>query len=88
MLGPLAAPVGSSYRSLFLDIGALGGAIGAIPFGPRVLGVGVGEGMVAAEILSQRPEATVLGIDLSPNVGRLFEGDRSRIDFRTISTRS
>ena len=76
----------SAYRSLFVDIGALGDSIDAISFGPRVLEVGVGDGMVASEIISRRSDATVLGIDLASNLGGLVEGDRDRVTFRTIST--
>lgn len=86
ILGPIEAPVSAAYRSLFVDIGALGGAIDAIPFGSRVLEVGVGDGMVASQVVSRRPAASVLGIDLVSDPGRLFEGDRNRVTFRTIST--
>lgn len=85
-LGAMEAPVSAAYRSLFLNVGALGTAIDTIPFGPRVLEVGVGDGMIAAQILSHRPSATVLGVDLASNLGGLFDGDRSRVTFRTIST--
>jgi len=51
-----------------------------------VLEVGVGDGMIASQILSRRTDTTVLGIDLAEHPGGLFEGDRSRVEFRTIST--
>ena len=85
-LGPVEAPISSAYRSMFVSITSLGEELARVPFGPRVLEVGVGDGMVAAQILSRRTDATVLGIDLAENPGGLFEGDRSRVTFRTIST--
>ncbi len=86
LLGPVEAPISSAYRSMFVSITSLGEELARVPFGPRVLEVGVGDGMVAAQILSRRTDATVLGIDLAENPGGLFEGDRSRVTFRTIST--
>lgn len=86
MLGPIEAPISSAYRSMFINIGDLGKAMEAVPFGPRVLEVGVGDGMIASQIIGRRPEATVLGIDLAENPGSLFEGDATRAQFRTVST--
>jgi len=86
MLGPIEAPVSSAYRSIFINIGELGKAIDAVPFGRRVLEVGVGDGMITSQIIERRADASVLGIDLAENPGSLFEGDRSRAEFRTIST--
>ena len=71
---------------MFINVGELGKAIDAVPFGSRVLEVGVGDGMIASQIVERRPDASVLGIDLAQNPGSLFEGDRSRVEFRTIST--
>jgi len=71
---------------MFINIGELGKAIDAVPFGRRVLEVGVGDGMIASQIIERRPDTSVLGIDLAKNPGSLFEGDRSRVEFRTIST--
>lgn len=86
MLGPIEAPISSAYRSMFINVGELGKAIDAVPFGSRVLEVGVGDGMIASQIIERRPDASVLGIDLAENPGSLFGGDRSRAEFRTIST--
>lgn len=86
MLGPIEAPISSAYRSMFINIGDLGKAMAAVPFGPRVLEVGVGDGMIASQIIGRRPDATVLGIDLAESPGSLFEGDHQRVEFRSIST--
>jgi demethylmenaquinone methyltransferase / 2-methoxy-6-polyprenyl-1,4-benzoquinol methylase len=47
----------------------------APPAGARVLDVATGTGMVAAELLSQRPDCTVVGIDQSPE---MLAGARAR----------
>jgi ubiquinone/menaquinone biosynthesis C-methylase UbiE len=86
MLGPVEAPISSAYRSMFINVGQLGDVMAAVSFGPRVLEVGVGDGMIATQITTRRPDATVLGIDLAQNPGSLFEGDPTRAQLRTIST--
>ena len=86
MLGPVEAPISSAYRSMFINVRQLGEVLTAVPFGPRVLEVGVGDGMIASQIITRRPDATVLGIDLAENPGSLFYSDRSRVHFRCVST--
>ena len=86
LLGPIEAPISSAYRSMFINVRDLGAAITEVPFGPRVLEVGVGDGMIASQVISRRNDATVLGIDLAENPGSLFEGDRARVQFRSVST--
>lgn len=86
MLGPVEGPISSAYRSMFINVGDLGKAMTAVPFGSRVLEVGVGDGMIASQIIGRRPDATVLGIDLAGNPGSLFAGDHLRVEFRSIST--
>jgi len=71
---------------MFINVGQLGEVMAAVPFGPRVLEVGVGDGMIASQIIGRRPDVTVLGIDLAENPGSLFEGDPQRVKFRSIST--
>jgi 2-polyprenyl-6-hydroxyphenyl methylase/3-demethylubiquinone-9 3-methyltransferase len=71
---------------MFVNVGQLGEVLAAVSFGPRVLEVGVGDGMIATQITTRRPDATVLGIDLAANPGSLFKGDSTRAQFRTIST--
>lgn len=86
ILGPIEGPISSAYRSMFVNVGQLGEVLAAVSFGPRVLEVGVGDGMIATQITTRRPDATVLGIDLAANPGSLFKGDSTRAQFRTIST--
>jgi len=86
ILGPVEGPISSAYRSMFVNVGQLGEVLAAVSFGPRVLEVGVGDGMIATQITTRRPDATVLGIDLAENPGSLFKGDSTRAQFRTIST--
>ena len=82
-LGPIEAPVAKAYRGIFVDIDALGDAIASFDLGRRVLEVGTGGGTVAAQIVARRPDVHLLGIDLIDDPGQHFDGDRSRVEFRT-----
>src|SRR5579864_9769869 len=67
---------------------ALEFAIGSLP-GDRidVLDIGCGIGWSSFEIARNRPEANVLGIDLSPRLlanGRVLFGDEPRIRFEAM----
>lgn len=86
VLGPLEGPLSRTYRAVFLDVSSLGEELVSFDFGPRVLEVGVGDGLVAAQIVGRRPDVRLLGIDLIDSPGRHFDADRSRVEFRTWST--
>jgi 2-polyprenyl-3-methyl-5-hydroxy-6-metoxy-1,4-benzoquinol methylase len=69
------------YRSVFVDLDRLVDVIGADVDPRRVLEVGCGEGAVTSRLACSFPRATILAIDLTPRVGRLFRGDSSRVSF-------
>lgn len=85
-LGPVERPISSAYRAMFLDVAALGREMCSVPFGPRVLEIGVGDGLVAAQLVARRPDVEVLGIDLIDAPGTLYDADSSRVEFRTQTT--
>ncbi len=85
LLGPLERPAAWAYRSLFVDLESLVRQIGAwMPQSDalRILEVGCGEGMLTELLALEYPGAQIEGIDITPRVGRMFEGDRSRVVFR------
>ena len=74
--------VAGVYRSLFVDLDAYGRQIGAmIPQANRILEVGCGEGAVTERLARHYPDADILAIDVSPNVGRLFQGCADNVMF-------
>jgi 2-polyprenyl-6-hydroxyphenyl methylase/3-demethylubiquinone-9 3-methyltransferase len=82
MLGPLERPVSEVYRGTFVDITAFVEQIKHWVPASKILEVGCGEGAVTERLVKAYPNASITGIDISPRVGRMFQGDRSRVTFR------
>jgi 2-polyprenyl-3-methyl-5-hydroxy-6-metoxy-1,4-benzoquinol methylase len=85
LLGPLEKPISLAYRSVFIDLGVLVERIKCwLPDSEvsRILEVGCGEGMLIELLAKAYPLARITGIDITPRIGRLFEGDADRVTFR------
>ena len=82
-IGPLEPVAIRFYRSLFIDLEAVATFTAeAAPDAKSILEIGCGDGAMAAALLRQMPEAHLLGIDPgTPSPGRMFDGDRSRVEF-------
>ncbi|HEY4023509.1 MAG TPA: class I SAM-dependent methyltransferase [Pseudonocardiaceae bacterium] len=53
----------------------------------RILEIGCGDGAMVAALRRMLPKAEVVGIDpAAPSPGRMFDGDRTGVEFRPIST--
>jgi 2-polyprenyl-6-hydroxyphenyl methylase/3-demethylubiquinone-9 3-methyltransferase len=88
-MGSLEAPLAALYRSFFIDLAGFAELVASTnaPGGaPRVLEVGCGDGLLAARLLDALPTATLVGIDIAPEPGRLFDGDRTRAQFRSMTS--
>lgn len=87
MLGPLERPASEIYRGLFVDHPALVCQIKHWVPASKILEVGCGEGSMTERIVKTYPNAYITGIDITSRVGRMFQGDLSRVTFRqqTIS---
>jgi len=77
-----------TYRHAFIDLDSLAETVGSVvPGARRVLEIGCGDGAMAAALCRALPDIELLGIDPGlPVPGRMFEGDRARAEFRTITT--
>ncbi|MBR0674347.1 methyltransferase [Neoroseomonas soli] len=72
-----------AYRRIFVDLDDLIAIICAKhPTASHVLEVGCGEGALAERLVTAYPRAEILGVDVSPRIGRLYRGDPSRVEFR------
>jgi 2-polyprenyl-3-methyl-5-hydroxy-6-metoxy-1,4-benzoquinol methylase len=78
--------VSSLYRSLFVDLWLAVKEIEAISSPKTILEIGCGEGSLTELLARCYPNAYILATDITPQVGRLFEGDRSRVTFMQKST--
>lgn len=83
MLGPLERPISNIYRGIFIDLETLVQRIHKwTPSASSILEFGCGEGAVV-EILPQTfPLSHITGIDISPRIGRMYQGDTQRVVFK------
>jgi 2-polyprenyl-3-methyl-5-hydroxy-6-metoxy-1,4-benzoquinol methylase len=73
--------VSGLYRRLFVDLWLAVKEIEAISSPKTILEIGCGEGALTEVLARCYPKAHIVGTDISPQVGRLFEGDRSNVTF-------
>jgi len=85
-MGPFERSGTSAYRRLFVDLDAVARRMRRLAPAASVLEVGCGEGMYTECIASHYHDATITAIDVSDRVGRLFKGDRRRVEFRVETT--
>src|SRR5438270_6458336 len=81
-LGPLERPVANLYRRYFIDLGRLAQQIRGATRARRILEVGCGEGALVEQLKEQFPESSITGIDITPRIGRLYQGDRSNVTLK------
>lgn len=82
MFGPYEKPVSEAYRSIFVNLDSFVTQIQKWAAASRILELGCGEGAVIERLVKAYPGADITGIDVSPRVGRLFQGDNSRVTFK------
>jgi 2-polyprenyl-3-methyl-5-hydroxy-6-metoxy-1,4-benzoquinol methylase len=76
LFGPYEREVAEAYRRIFIDLDAFAGLISTwVPRAQRILEVGCGEGAMTERIARTYPDASVMAIDIAPNIGRLFRED-------------
>lgn len=85
-LGRFETPVADAYRAAFINLDDLVDTIASLANPVRVLEVGCGDGQVANRVCMAWPTASYLGVDVAPEPGRRYVGDRSRVTFRTATT--
>lgn len=87
-LGRLEVPVSDFYRRRFVDLDSCARLLAGAVDASSILEIGCGDGQLAGPLLSRFPDARYTGIDVAPDVGRLFRGDRSRAQFRSVDSRA
>ncbi len=82
LFGRYESGVAEAYRRIFVDLDDLARIIGAwVPQAKKILEVGCGEGAMTQRIVRTYPTASVTAIDITPNLGRLFQGPTSTVTF-------
>ena len=87
-LGRFEAPVSDFYRSRFIDLDSCARFLAATVEAESILEVGCGDGQMAEKLVDRFPTATYSGIDVAPDVGRLYRGDPARASFMSIDSRA
>ncbi|MBS1240017.1 MAG: putative 3-demethylubiquinone-9 3-O-methyltransferase [Proteobacteria bacterium] len=82
MFGRHERQIAELYRSIYIDLDSYIEVISNWISSPRrILEVGAGEGAVTERLAQAFPDAEILGIDIMPAVGRLYEGPVGKVRF-------
>lgn len=84
-LGRFETPAAEAYRSAFFSIQDFARQLAkSVPSARRILEIGCGDGSVANTLVKTYPGVDYVGIDISPEPGRRFGGNRSKAQFHSI----
>ncbi len=82
MFGRHERRISEAYRSIYVDIDAFVELTCRWkPDAKRILEVGCGEGAVTQRLRAAYPEANITAIDITPRIGRQYQGSRERVRF-------
>jgi len=82
MFGPYEHFISEAYRAVYLDVDAFVSLMRQWkPDAIRILEVGCGEGAVTQRLKAAYPDATITAIDITPRVGRLYQGSFDNVRF-------
>lgn len=87
-LGRFEIPAADAYRAAFINLDHAARVLASVAPATRILEVGCGDGSFGQRLLERYPGAEYVGIDISAEPGRLFQGDRARATFRSIDSAS
>jgi SAM-dependent methyltransferase len=86
LFGPHERWISEGYRSIYLDVDSyVSGLRTWVPDPRRILEVGCGEGAVSERLAGVYPNAEIVAIDITPNVGRLYAGPPGRVRFAEMT---
>ena len=85
-LGRWEIPAADLYRSRFISLDDLATVLASVGPVKRIMEIGAGDGTLAQRICAVFPDADYVGIDISPNPGRLFRGNPEQVKFLSMAT--
>lgn len=85
VLGPLEPMAVDVYRKPFIDLESVARTLASVSTPARIAEIGCGEGSLATELNRAWPDAHLVGIDITPQPGRLYRGDPAMAAFRSCS---
>ena len=81
LAGSLEPRLAQAYRAIFFDVEGFAQRIVSLEEPALVVEIGCGEGALVDALAPVLPRTRFVGVDISPQVGRLFRGDVSRVQF-------
>ena len=81
LFGQHERAIADLYRSIFIDLDSLVDRLKDRQTPSSILELGCGEGAVTSRLSRAFPDAAILGIDVTPRVGRLFDGPSKNVSF-------
>jgi 2-polyprenyl-6-hydroxyphenyl methylase/3-demethylubiquinone-9 3-methyltransferase len=81
LFGPLETRVANAYRACFFNLDSLAVALPKRATASSILEIGCGEGALTERLSLAYPTASITGIDIASNVGRLYSGRDARVRF-------
>ena len=82
LFGPYERAATEVYRRVFIDLDDFVARLQSwVPHPRRILEVGCGEGAMTERLVKAYADATITAIDITPKVGRLYQGDAARVTF-------
>lgn len=82
LCGPHEHRVSEAYRSIYVDLDAFAECVQSWkPSANHILEIGCGEGAVTERLAKAYPRAEIVGIDITPRIGRLYRGPLDNVRF-------
>jgi 2-polyprenyl-6-hydroxyphenyl methylase/3-demethylubiquinone-9 3-methyltransferase len=82
LFGRYERRISEGYRSIYIDMDAFVDQMRRWkPSAKRILEVGCGEGAVTERLRAAYPDAQITAIDITPRVGRLYQGSLDGVRF-------
>ena len=86
MFGRHERLVSALWRSGFIDLDHFVAQLRTcVPSARSILEIGCGEGAGTERLARAYPDASILAIDIAPNLGRLYRGPKDNVCFRQVA---
>jgi 2-polyprenyl-3-methyl-5-hydroxy-6-metoxy-1,4-benzoquinol methylase len=86
MFGRHERLIADLWRAGFIDLDHFFAQVRSwVPGASRILEIGCGEGAGTERLAAAYPNASILAIDIAPNLGRLYRGPGDKVSFRQIA---
>jgi len=86
MFGRYEQPISDLWRAGFIDLDHFFAQLrSCVPSASRILEIGCGEGAGTGRLARAYPDASILAIDIAPNLGRLYRGPEGNVSFRQVA---